>query len=181
LETNFKHMPISTLILNLVLFGVLAVACASDMRTRRIPNWLTFSAAGVGLLLNGVFGGLDGLRDSGQGLGTGLAMLFPLFVLRWMGAGDVKLMAAVGALKGPEFVFYACLWAAVFGGGIALIGLVRSQRLVLALQHLYYSRLMPTSDGTFMKAAWRMPYAPAIALGCCAVLYGLRGIGPGWL
>src|SRR5438309_8848697 len=144
------------LVLNLVLIAVLAVASAADLRARRIPNALTFPAAALGLVLHAAFFGLDGLRESGQGLGLGLAMLFPLFVLRWMGAGDVKLMAAIGALKGPEFVFYACLWAAVFGGAFAIVGLVRSGRLVLAVQHLYYSRLMPSAGGTFMKSAWRM-------------------------
>ena len=165
----------SSLLINFVLFGVLAVACATDLRSRRIPNALTFPSVAVGLALNSVLFGFDGLRDSASGCGLGLVMLLPLFVLRWMGAGDVKLMAAIGALKGPEFVFYACLWSAIFGGAIALIGLVKSQRLGLALQHLYYSRLMPQAGGSFMQQAWRMPYAPAIALGCCAVLYGMRG------
>jgi prepilin peptidase CpaA len=170
-------MSMPTLLINFVLFGVLAIACTTDLRTRRIPNALTFPIVALGLALNGVLFGFDGLRESAQGTGVGLAMLLPLFVLRWMGAGDVKLMAAVGALKGPEFVFFACLWAAVFGGGIALVGLIRSQRLGLALQHLYYSRLTPQAGGSFVNAAWRMPYAPAIALGCMMALAGVRWIG----
>jgi prepilin peptidase CpaA len=162
-------------ILNATLFVVLALATYTDLRRRRIPNVLTFSAVGVGLVLNLALGGFEGVRDSAQGAGLGLAMLFPLFMLRWMGAGDVKLMAAIGAIKGPEFVFYACLWAAVFGGAIALIGLLRSQRLGLALGHLYYSRLGTNTGGSFIKSAWRMPYAPAIVGGCTVVLLGVRG------
>ena len=164
-----------SLSINILLCAVVAIACATDIRARRIPNVLTFSTVAVGLVLNSVLFGLDGLRDSASGLGLGLAMLLPLFVLRWMGAGDVKLMAAIGALKGPEFVFYACLWAAVFGGAIALVGLLRSRRLGLALAHLYYSRLTPQAGGSFMAAAWRMPYAPAIGLGTLLTLYGVRG------
>jgi prepilin peptidase CpaA len=169
-------MTTTTVAINVILLAVLAVACATDLRWRRIPNWLTFPMVGMGLALNGAFFGLDGVKDSVQGAGLGLCMLFPLFMLRWMGAGDAKLMAAIGALKGPEYVFYACLWAAVFGGACALVGLIKSGRLMLALQHLYYSRLMPQAGGTFMAKAWRMPYAPAIACGCAVVLLGARGI-----
>lgn len=167
----------SPLLINLVLFAVLAIACTTDMRARRIPNALTFPTVLLGVVLNGVLFGLDGVRESAAGTGVGLVMLLPLFVLRWMGAGDVKLMAAIGALMGVEFVFFACLWAAVFGGAIALVGLVRSRRLGLAMQYLYYSRLLPQTNGSFVAGAWRMPYAPAIALGCLVTLAGVRWIG----
>jgi prepilin peptidase CpaA len=167
----------STLILNFVLLAALGLASASDLRSRRIPNLLTFSTVGLGLALNAGFGGLEGLSQSAQGAGLGLAMLLPLFALRWMGAGDVKLMAAIGALKGPEFVFFACLWAAMFGGAIALVGLLRARRFGLAMAHLYYSRLTPQAGGSFMSGAWRMPYAPAIALGTMLTLQGVRWIG----
>jgi prepilin peptidase CpaA len=164
-----------TIVLNLALAIVLALASASDLRERRIPNAVTFPAILLGLVLNTVFFGTDGLRDSAQGLGLGLAMLFGLFVLRWMGAGDVKLMAAVGAIKGPDFVFYACLWSAVFGAVFAVAGLLRSRRFGLALAHLYYSRFMPQVGGSFVTA-WRVPYGPAIALGSLVVLLGVRWI-----
>jgi prepilin peptidase CpaA len=165
-----------TLLINFVLFGVLAIACASDLRTRRIPNVLTFSTLGVGILLNTVFDGLGGTRDAAIGLVLGFGMLFPLYMLKWMGAGDVKLMAAIGALKGPEFVFYACLWAAVFGAAIALIGLLRARRLSIALTYMYYSGLRP-QGGSFLNSGFRMPYAPAIAMGCMLTLLGVRGLG----
>src|SRR5919197_5677105 len=106
MNLNLNLSP-GTVALNLVLMAVLAVASVTDLRTRRIPNALTFSTVALGLVLNGVFFGLDGLRDSASGAGLGLGLLFPLFMLRWMGAGDVKLMAVVGALKGFEFVFFA--------------------------------------------------------------------------
>jgi prepilin peptidase CpaA len=170
-------MTTTSLVLNVLLGLVLAIACTTDLRSRRIPNLLTFTTVLFGLWLNVVFYGFDGLRDSASGLGIALAMLFPLFLLRWMGAGDVKLMMAIGALKGPEFAFYACLWAAVFGAIIALIGLIKARRLTLSLQHMLYSGLMPQTDGSFMTGSWRMPYAPAIALGCVLVLAGVRAIG----
>jgi prepilin peptidase CpaA len=160
-----------------ILLALLAVASWADLRTRRIPNALTYPAIGVGIVLGAILGGVDGLREHAGGAGLGLGMLFPLFVLRWMGAGDVKLMAAVGALMGVDFVWFACLWAAVFGGAFALMGLIYSRRLGLALSHMYDSRLMPQVGGSFITSSWRMPYAPSIALGSLAVLGGLRWLG----
>jgi prepilin peptidase CpaA len=166
------------LVVNAVLLGVLAVATTIDIRERRIPNLLTYSAILVGLVLNFAFAGFEGMQTSAKGAGVGFAMLFPLYFLRWMGAGDVKLMMAIGALKGPEFVWFAGLWAAVFGGGWALVGLLRSQRLGLALAHLYYSRLgTDNAGGSFMKGVWRMPYAPAITMGTLVAMAGVRYIG----
>ncbi|MDQ3811915.1 MAG: prepilin peptidase, partial [Chloroflexota bacterium] len=165
------------LILNIVLVAVVALATVSDLRRRRIPNLVTLPAVALGFVLNGLFFGMDGARESAQGAGLGLAMLFGLFALRWMGAGDVKLMAAIGALKGPEFVFFACLWSAVFGGAIALVGLLRARRFGLAMAHLYYSGFSTNTGGSFMTVAWRMPYAPAIALGTLLTLQGVRWIG----
>jgi prepilin peptidase CpaA len=161
--------------LTCALLLVLGLASLTDLRQRRIPNALTLPTIGLGLLLHLALFGLDGLRESAQGAGLGFVMLFGLFALGWMGAGDVKLMAAVGALQGVEFVFYAALWGAVFGGVFALTGLLRSRRLGLAVAHLYYSRLTPQVGGTFISA-WRVPYAPAIALGSLLVLQGVRWI-----
>jgi prepilin peptidase CpaA len=163
------------LVINTALVGVLALASLSDVRTRRIPNALTVPSIVLGLVLGGVLFGTDGLVNSAQGLGLGMAIFFPLFFLRWMGAGDVKLMMAIGALKGPEFVFFACLWSAVFGGGLAVYGLMRARRMGLALAHMYYSKLMPQVGGSFMLT--RIPYAPAIALGTLVTLGGVRWIG----
>ena len=120
-------MPL--LIVNIALVAVLAIASGADLRDRRIPNLVTFPAVGLGLVLNGVFFGFDGLRESGQGAGLGLAMLFGLFVLRWMGAGDVKLMAAVGALVGWERWFGIFFITALIGGVMALILVVARGRL----------------------------------------------------
>jgi prepilin peptidase CpaA len=167
---------LSTIIPSLVLLAVLALASKADLTDRRIPNKLTFPTIALGLVLGGLFFGLDGLESSAKGAGLGIGMLFPLFMLRWMGAGDVKLLAAVGALKGPEFVFFACLWSGVFGGAFALFGLLRSRRLGLAIAHLYYSRIFAPTDGTFITA-WCVPYGPAIALGSLVTLLGVRWIG----
>ncbi len=166
----------NSLVINLVLVAVLAVAVMTDLRSRRIPNLLTFPALGLGILLNSAFLGLDGLKTSGEATLLAMAMLLPLYMFKGLGAGDVKLMAAIGALKGPEFFIYTFAWAAIFGGGMAMLGLLRSRRVGLAFSHLVYFRFFPRPDGTFISAG-RLPYAPAIALGALLVLSGVRWLG----
>ena len=166
----------NSLVINLVLVAVLAVAVMTDLRSRRIPNLLTFPALGLGILLNSAFLGLDGLKTSGEAALLALATLLPLYMFKGLGAGDVKLMAAIGALKGPEFFIYTFAWAAIFGGGMAMLGLLRSRRVGLAFSHLVYFRFFPRPDGTFISAG-RLPYAPAIALGALLVLSGVRWLG----
>jgi prepilin peptidase CpaA len=163
------------LILNLVVLGAVAIATVTDLRARRIPNVLTIPAAAIGLGANGLLSGSDGVLGSLSGWALGVGMLLPLFALRAMGAGDLKLIAALGALKGPEFAFFTCLWAGVVGGLMALVGLIRGRKLGLALTHIYYSKFIPRADAGF--SVGRMPHAPAIAAAAVAVLGGARWIG----
>jgi prepilin peptidase CpaA len=101
-----------------------AAAAAYDLRTKKIPNWLTFPAILLGLSLNVALGGALGLRDSLLGMATGVALLFAPFALGGMGAGDVKMLAAVGAFTNPSFVFRTFLYGSVAGGLIALAVIV---------------------------------------------------------
>src|SRR5207248_1333540 len=114
------------------------------------PNALTFGTFAIGFVLSTAFGGFDGFRLSAQGAGLALAMLLPMYFFRGLGAGDVKLMAAIGALKGPEFYLFTFAWAAIFGGAMALIGLARSRKLTVAFAHLFFFKFFPRPDGTFI-------------------------------
>src|SRR5436309_13402218 len=81
-------------------------AAATDLRSRRIPNWLTFPARVLGLAAHGVAGGSSGLTQGVLGALVAGGLLLPGWLLGWMGAGDVKLMAAVGAwLSFPVSLF----------------------------------------------------------------------------
>jgi prepilin peptidase CpaA len=97
------------------------LACVPDVRTRRIPNLLTFGAAASGLLFHLVVGGWTGLLTSAGGWALGAALFFPMFALRGMGAGDVKLLAAVGAWLGPFLVFWVALITSIAGGALGLV------------------------------------------------------------
>lgn len=88
-----------------VAYILVAFACAAavtDLRERRIPNWLVVLGTLAGLLVNTIFFGSAGALASGQGIGLALLLSVPMFALRAMGGGDVKLMAAIGALVGPQ-------------------------------------------------------------------------------
>src|SRR5690349_17759206 len=107
---------------------LLLAAAWSDIRSRRIPNLLVFPGAIIGLLLHALLqqetGGL-GILGSLAGLGTGLVLLLPLYLLRIMGAGDVKLMAMTGAFLGAQETVGALLCVLLAGGGLALAAALR--------------------------------------------------------
>ena len=81
-------------------FGIAAVACATDIRTARIPNLLTFTAIVAGVLFQTLMPQGSGVAAAALGMLAGLLVFFPIFALGAMGAGDVKLMAALGAWVG---------------------------------------------------------------------------------
>lgn len=104
-----------------LLIVVLSISVYTDIRNSRIPNYLTYPAVLVGIAY-GVFNwGVHGFLLSFVGLALGLAMLLPFYALGGMGAGDVKLMGAVGAFLGPKGIFVAFLFTALAGGIYALV------------------------------------------------------------
>jgi len=109
------------IIILIILAGVLIIASITDLRSHRISNRLTYSTMIFGLVFYSLTSGLAGFLQSVSGLSLGLALLIGFYLLGGMGAGDVKLMAAVGSLLGPQGVFEAFLGTAVAGGIYALI------------------------------------------------------------
>ena len=104
-----------------LLFSGLAVIF--DLREQRIPNWLNFPATGAGLLLNG-WNGFPSLLDSLYGCGLGIGIFVLPFILGWLGAGDVKLMGALGAILGSAIIPRVAFYSVLAGGLLALFSLV---------------------------------------------------------
>jgi len=173
-----------TLMPLLVLCALLALAVWNDVRTRRIPNALVFGGAALGLLLNGAlppgaglllepFGGIGWLMAL-AGLALGLCLLLPMYAMGALGAGDVKLMAMVGAFVGPLAVAGITLFTLLAGGVLALVVAGYHGRLRAMLgntwQMFKYSALR-TLGGDLAKLeapatpSGRLPYAVAIAAG----------------
>jgi prepilin peptidase CpaA len=100
---------------------VAIVAALWDLKTRRIPNFLTFGAALAALLVHGYVAGLAGVGWSIAGWLVGVAFFFPFFALGGMGAGDVKLLAALGAWLGPGPAVWVALFSLIAGGALGLV------------------------------------------------------------
>ncbi len=103
------------------------VACWSDVRRHRVPNWLNGTIAATGLAAQGIYFGWAGVQAGLMGLGTGLGLLIVLWLMHGMGAGDVKFMAALGAWLGPTATFWAVI-AGGLAGGVLALGLIVYRR-----------------------------------------------------
>lgn len=113
-----------------VLLIVVLAAAVYDVRYRRIPNWISVGGALLGVSLNAfLYGGAPGLAFAFKGLALGFGFYFVLYALHAMGAGDVKLMGAAGALVGWQDWFGIFLITAVLGGIMALIVTLARRRL----------------------------------------------------
>ncbi|SEA44529.1 A24 family peptidase [Nitrosospira multiformis] len=129
---------------------LLLAAAWCDIRSRRIPNLLVFPGAIIGVLLHALLpqetGGV-GILGSLAGLGTGLALLLPLYLLRIMGAGDVKLMAMTGAFLGAQPTVGALLCVLLAGGVLALGAALLEGKLRLLWRNLNVMLLEALAGG----------------------------------
>lgn len=173
-----------------------ATAFFIDLCSRRIPNKLVLLTLVSGLAWNalgpaGEAGGLFspdpgalGLLKSLLGVLTGFLLFLPLYALRAMGAGDVKLFAAVGGFAGAAATLNIALLVLLAGGVLAVIRMISVRHSRMALQNtlLILGQMLPGSAGTFdpkTHTAWRMPYAVAIGTGTLAyAVWILTGHAP---
>ena len=158
---------------------IAAAAVVHDVRTRRIPNYLTFGGAAAALLFGLVRGGLSGGLLASGGWLVGAAVFFPFFALRGMGAGDVKLMAALGAWFGPFEALWLAIFASIAGGviaaGVALsTGYLRQAgtNLWLMVLHWRTAGMTPVPGIDLRESdAPRLAYAIPIAIGVLCTLW----------
>ena len=165
----------------LAVIGTGVMATASDLSTRRIPNLLTFGTAVVALVFAFATQGISGVGWALAGWAVGCALFLPWFLLGGMGAGDVKLLAGLGAWLGPAGALWAALYAGLVGGPLALVVAASSGYVKQSFTNLWgllmFWRVMgvrPLPELTLRTAqSPRLPYALPIAAGAGLAL-GLR-------
>lgn len=177
-----------------VLMTLLLIAAVIDVRTSRIPNWLVLAGALYGLAYNAIsplYADDASILFPLGGLAVGLAALLPAYLLRVIGAGDVKLMAMVGAFLGAWATVGAVLATLVAGGVLAIALALWSGRTVRMLRNvaaLSRGTVLTLTTGVTGLAvhegpsAGKMPYGVAIAAGTIAylVLSQLGFVGSAW-
>jgi prepilin peptidase CpaA len=159
------------LLFNVLLIVVLAICCATDLYNRKIYNKVIFPFLICAFALHLFLNGSTGLKSSLIGFVTGILILIIPFALRGIGAGDVKLLALIGALKGGTFAFNTALYMFIIGGVIALVTIIFHKETIHFFKSLFHFLVglligqhhkLEFSTTPFLK---RFPYSIAIAGG----------------
>jgi prepilin peptidase CpaA len=164
----------------IAVIAVAVTACAWDLRTRRVPNEVTFGGAILALGFSLWQNGLPGAAWSAAGWLTAVALFFPFFALGGLGAGDVKLLGAFGAwLGGVSASLYLACFTALAGGAMALIVMVARRHLAEGFRNLWMlllfwrmSGLRPLPELTLQTSRGpKLAYALPIAVGALTTLW----------
>lgn len=147
---------------------LLVVAVIFDLKFRIIPNWVCGCILLLGYAVQGAFGGASGLLDATLGMLLALGVFIPAYAGGWMGAGDAKLMAAVGALLGLLGTVNAIVYTLLVGGAFGLFHVIARNAVFVTPWLMRFYAPNPTSSKVFF------PYAVAIASGSiCAHFYSV--------
>ena len=166
--------------LQVLLLALVLTAAVFDFLYRRIPNWLVLTGLVFGVALRILLGGWHGLEESAGGFGFAFAVYLIFYALRAMGAGDVKLMAAVGSIAGPLNWFSIFILTSITGGLLAVSLLLIRGGLHRALKNVFVivaelsqgrapHRAEPALD-VGSRAAVTLPHGITIAIGTCLFL-----------
>ena len=153
------------------------IAAATDLRSRRIPNWLTVPGFVVGIAANTALSGWSGLKASLLGAAVGLALLLPFVLLRSLGAGDWKLAGALGAFTGPSILMDLLLGSVLVAGVMAMALVIykrRTRATIRNIGHILVSLVTFRLPGERVSLdnpeSLKVPYGVALAF--TMVLYG---------
>lgn len=167
-------------VVKIVLVAVVLIAAAYDLRFRRIPNWLSVSGVIAGFAVNTMLSGRQGLATACLGLACAFLVYVPLYLVRAMGAGDVKLMGAVGAIAGAGNWIAILLVTAIIGGIVSLVVIAARKRFhqtlsnltVIGAELLHFRMPFATEKRLDIRSseALRLPHAAVIAAGSIVFL-----------
>lgn len=163
----------------LALIVLLLLVVIFDVNSNRIPNYLVLAIIAMGILSQVLKQGLSGLTVSFSGIILGLVCFLPFYLKKGMGAGDVKLMAAIGSFFGAKLTLLAIAYTLIFGGVFALfivlakgnIRLMSTRFFDMAKVSLAMGKLIYFPAGENEPSEIRFPYATAITAGTFLILY----------
>ncbi|MFD2046155.1 prepilin peptidase [Ornithinibacillus salinisoli] len=121
-----------------ILFLFLIVAFIIDVRSHKIPNWLSAGGMVIGVLYHLISDGIEGLIFSFLGLLIAGGIFLILYVFKALGAGDVKLFAAIGAIVGVQMVLYMMMYAIIVAGLIAIIILLFTKTFLRKMTSVFF-------------------------------------------
>jgi prepilin peptidase CpaA len=168
---------------------MLTIAVFTDLQWRKIPNWLTFPSMICGMAYCVFVNGIPGFFFSFLGLMVGIGLLFVVHITTGMGAGDVKLMGAIGCFLGPKNILYICLFSCIFGLLYAIIYVIfqKNAKAFFARYGLMMKILLLTGKISYAppppgEKSYKIYFAIPIALGTIFFILGndlrLRGYLP---
>jgi len=150
---------------------VASIAGWTDLRSRRIPNWITIPGLVLGIGLNSAVSGWPGARSALLGAALGFGLLLPFALIRGIGMGDLKLVTAMGAFLGPHTLISVLIATVLLNGLIALIMIARQHRVRQTFQNLahmlgaFFSLHLPGSQLTIDNPELvKVPFGVAFAL-----------------
>ncbi|UCD84719.1 MAG: prepilin peptidase [Deltaproteobacteria bacterium] len=157
-------------IVQTIFFLLLLTTAITDLAYKKIYNFITIPAMVLGLLGNACFGGWDGLQLSLIGLLVGGGVFFLIFIFGGIGGGDVKLMAAIGALMGYPFIVGAVFYSVLVGGLMAIILMIWRNALWSSVKNIslsLYTAFVPGLERVPLNPenSLPVPYGMAIVLG----------------
>ena len=153
----------------------------TDLRSRRIPNWLTYPAVPIAILLHAIAGGWHGARLALLGTALGLGILLPFVLLRSLGGGDWKLVGALGAFYGPRRLVEVLVYTLLINAVIAIVMVISKKRLGRTLRNIgrifaaMFRFHLPGSDLTIDN-----PEAAKVPFGIAAAIAVLLYVGWNW-
>ena len=177
-----------SLIMVVFLAVILSVISVIDYRRHRIPNVIILPLLLFGLVYYTIIGQWVGLLYSIKGMGIGFLVLFIPYLMGGMGAGDVKFMSALGALFGPQQVFFVFLFAAILGGFVAMAVMIKKRTVAHTFKRLgiaFYLFFSGAGISVFKDKPRQpgegIPYGPVIAAGALSSIiwkFAVQGIVP---
>lgn len=180
-KLGFLHKQLFLYLFFLCLFLMLALAIITDLKDRKIPNKLVLFGLIASLVLQSLSMQVAGSLNWLAGVAVAFACFIPLYLLRAMAAGDVKLMMAVGGFLGYPLILSAVVYSYLAGGVIAICYVLvmgRFRQLIQSLYALFINKFIKMTSGVNVydeqevkPSVGRMPFALAIALGTFITMF----------